>query len=824
MLGAIGLGLVKGFTRNIKEEKLRRIADQEKVDSYEQAVFNLIANSANDPNSRMTEAAANALQGMVKNARGKLNEREAIDMFGTQSEALDIDFTSDIASIMPLLKPVKEEEDKNKKYTSYPYEIVDGQGNAFGLAADISKIDSAPKAAKFLGTIGQSIMPRGRESGIFERSPVISNIIKESIYGSIAILEQDAFRESQESGQTGVKTYTPEPAILEALEYLGQTYTPSTPKQVLEKSGVEVDVAFVAPNEKQMAEEGNELQTLIGFDFVDFEDGTNIAKNMSETAKPKDMSEFLGNQQFGNPSLSIFVTAEHKGSLIQGQFELGSRVSKELMGMRPSMFANMGMLTGQPEQTEQFQQILNGVARGVVAAGGDNKNLEIKKVQLLVPYVNVPKGVGGTPAKTQVLSGAGAGSIVSKISAIPETRTIRGFYLQEIGIPEEQQSKYIQDRTALREKQTKALNQLILLRDERGNVGNIAVTRIATLFNYGKDMVMTGAGLIGFDTFENSVDAREGNYFGGSPDRNEPPSGYVTKDSLNNIINNQWQEAKSENKNIDFAAFARYESLKIGVAFSLARAADPSGRLSNQDIIQQLARLDGTLDTQEMSLVKINSLIDEIKVSVDMMDSEDVLLRNTDNIADYDKYGARLVKAHLLNSQVNTVANQNSFERTGSRKKGYQNADTLASDSGYTFINENVGRYNEQFQYKIDTRTNSNGVPQKNDNEDVLYFMDLPSGSTINSPAPFSDFSMYRLQQGQTPPSVNTTGLGSAAPRATVTANPAPVDPVVSTGLNYNDYDLVGGTKDAMIIRPKDGSANLDGTYRLVGDNYVPNQ
>ena len=823
MLGAIGLGLVKGFTRNIKEEKLRRIADQEKVDKYEEAVFNLIANSANDPDSRMTEAAANALQGMVKNARGKLNEREAIDMFGTQSEALDIDFTSDMASILPLLKPVKEEE-KDKKFTSFSYEYQDGKGNYLGLQRDPSKIDDKDDAVGFLKILQDSIIPRGKASGVFERSPDITNMVKENALMSIGILEQEAFRISQDKGLTGVQKYIPEPGVIAALDYLGQVYTPSTPKQILEKADVKVDVAFVAPTEKQMAQEGNELQTLVAFNFSDFDDGTNIAQNISETAKPKDMSEFLGNQQFGNPSLSLFVTPEHKGSLIQGQFELGSRVSKELMGMRPSMFANMGMLTGQPEQTEQFQRILNGVASGVTAAGGDNKNLEIKKVQLLVPYVDVPKGVGGTPAKTEVLSGAGAGSIVSNISAIPETRTVRGYYLQEIGIPEDQQSKYIQDRANLREKQTKALNQLILLRNERGNVGNIAVTRIATLFNYGRDMVMTGAGLIGFDTFENSVDAIEGNYFGGKLASNEPPSGYVTQDSLNNIINNQWKEAKQKNSKIDFAAFARYESLKIGVAFSLARAADPSGRLSNQDIIQQLARLDGTLDTQEMSLIKINSLIDEMKVSVDMMDSEDVLLRNTDNISDYDKYGARLVKAHLVNSQVNTVANQNFFERTGGRKKGYQNADTAASDSGYTFINENVGRYSGQFQNKIYTRTNSNGVPQKNDNGDVLYFMDLPSGSTISSPTPNADFSMYRLQEGQTPPAVNTTGLGSAAPRATVTANPAPVDPVVSTGLNYDDYELVGGTKDALIIRPTDGSANLDGTYRLVGDKYVPNQ
>lgn len=823
MLGAIGLGLVKGFTRNIKEEKLRRIADQEKVQKYEDAVFNLIGNSINDPNSRMTEAAANALQGMVKNARGKLGEREAIDMFGTQSQDLDIDFTKDLPSIMPLLKPVKEEEDKDKRYTSWAYEFSDADGNFLGVQVDPTKIDDKDSAVSWLRSLNESIMPRGKASGVFDRSPEITNMVKENTLMAVGILEQEAFRVSQDKGQiAGVSSYIPEPGVLEALEFLGgQPHTPSTPKQVLEKSGVEVDVAFVAPNEKQMAEEGNELQTLVGFNFIDFEGGTSIAQNMSDTAKPKDMSEFLGNQQFGNSSLSIFVTAEHKGSLIQGQFALGDRVSKEMMGMRPSMFANMGILTGQPEQTEQFQRILNHVARGVVAAGEDNKNLEIKKVQLLVPYVEVPKGVGGTPARREVLEGAGAGSIVSNIAAIPETRTVRQLYLQEIGIPEEQQSKYIQDRANSRENQTKALNQLIRLQKERGNVGNIAITRIATLYNYGKDMVMQAGGLVGFDTFENSADARQGNYFGGIKDGNEPPTGYVTKDSLNNIVNNQWK--KAQGNKVDFAAFARYESLKIGVAFSLARAADPSGRLSNQDIIQQLARLDGILDTQEMSLEKIGELIKEIKVSVDKMDSEDILLRNTDNISDNDKYGARLVKAHLLNSQVNTVANQNSYERTGSPKRGYENADTQASSAGFTFEN-NTTQYDGVFQNRVYTMTNSAGVPQKNEDGNTLYFMELPSGGAINSPTPMSDFSMYRLQEGQTPPPVNTKGLGSAAPQAAVTANPAPVDSTVSTGLNYKDYEMVGGTKDAMIIRPADGSANLDGTYRLVGDNYVPNQ
>ena len=51
--------------------------------------------------------------------------------------------------------------------------------------------------------------------------------------------------------------------------------------------------------------------------------------------------------------------------------------------------------------------------------------------------------------------------------------------------------------------------------------------------------------------------------------------------------------------------YARFESLRISLAFQMARAADPSGRLSNQDIIQQLARLGEDFDTPQMMKARI---------------------------------------------------------------------------------------------------------------------------------------------------------------------------------------------------------------------------
>tara|TARA_R100000951_G_C2652956_1_gene185033 strand:- start:5298 stop:7319 length:2022 start_codon:yes stop_codon:yes gene_type:complete len=62
---------------------------------------------------------------------------------------------------------------------------------------------------------------------------------------------------------------------------------------------------------------------------------------------------------------------------------------------------------------------------------------------------------------------------------------------------------------------------------------------------------------------------------------------------------------------------ARVESLKITLAFKMARAADPSGRLSNQDIELQLQKLGGGFTTVKQALSKLTVVRDEFQAQVD---------------------------------------------------------------------------------------------------------------------------------------------------------------------------------------------------------------
>lgn len=62
---------------------------------------------------------------------------------------------------------------------------------------------------------------------------------------------------------------------------------------------------------------------------------------------------------------------------------------------------------------------------------------------------------------------------------------------------------------------------------------------------------------------------------------------------------------------------ARLEALRITLAFKMARAADPSGRLSNQDIELQLQKLGGGFTTPAQALTKLRVVRDEFQAQVD---------------------------------------------------------------------------------------------------------------------------------------------------------------------------------------------------------------
>ena len=60
--------------------------------------------------------------------------------------------------------------------------------------------------------------------------------------------------------------------------------------------------------------------------------------------------------------------------------------------------------------------------------------------------------------------------------------------------------------------------------------------------------------------------------------------------------------------------YARFESrLRISLAFQMARAADPSGRLSDQDVRQMMALLGGDINTPRAMRAKIKRAMEEFE-------------------------------------------------------------------------------------------------------------------------------------------------------------------------------------------------------------------
>lgn len=90
---ALANGLVRGFTQNIEREMAKRASEREKLDLYTQTVLEA-STKKNFSNENVK-----AISGMIQNARNTLNEREAIDLFGTASAPLDVDFTGLLADL-----------------------------------------------------------------------------------------------------------------------------------------------------------------------------------------------------------------------------------------------------------------------------------------------------------------------------------------------------------------------------------------------------------------------------------------------------------------------------------------------------------------------------------------------------------------------------------------------------------------------------------------------------------------------------------------------------------------------------------------------------
>ena len=87
---AAALGAVQGFTRNIQEEKELRMGEQTKLDN----LTNLIANASLTAGDDFNAGAADIIGNMIKDAQGKIDARDRINIFGKAGPRVNVDLTS----------------------------------------------------------------------------------------------------------------------------------------------------------------------------------------------------------------------------------------------------------------------------------------------------------------------------------------------------------------------------------------------------------------------------------------------------------------------------------------------------------------------------------------------------------------------------------------------------------------------------------------------------------------------------------------------------------------------------------------------------------
>ena len=94
---AIGLatGFVQGFTRNIQTEQGIRFKEQERLDRVTDAITSAIL----DPGDNFNSAAVKALQASVQETQKEMDERGNIDIFGRAGPRINIDYDNVLSTI-----------------------------------------------------------------------------------------------------------------------------------------------------------------------------------------------------------------------------------------------------------------------------------------------------------------------------------------------------------------------------------------------------------------------------------------------------------------------------------------------------------------------------------------------------------------------------------------------------------------------------------------------------------------------------------------------------------------------------------------------------
>ena len=611
---ALAAGLIQGFTNNIKRERARRDTDFNRLETIssniaQQAALNPDLSQAQLDNIKY-------IQGMVSSKKEELERKPKIGLFGKETPRVRLEEADDIyAKLQPTRREEKNKQkdqvievtfsenvsffDTNyKKDVQYkiPRSVYDTLGKVYGYSIfgkhGDSKEDTGGYKIKlskdvfftlnndpnqnpiaFVNEVNQRSVSDPSFITLMKNNLNYYNLIKSQLDSSIAIIEKD------------LQKIRADATNLDEISKLIPVFNLN-------------NFNNLNPDSKEPTVESNIGKNL--FDNKDMAvfnipDSTEIFGVPINENNKEGVKKILGNLNMKNiDGLSDSLNEKFYAKLIDANPDKKQRIFKATMEIS-KIVPNVNALDPDEGLTTSNEKTLAEIYKELQSLNLSDEEL----IYALAPFMSFKDQA--MQMKPPV---SGVGFQIQNTSSL--TREQYALKKSNLNFKNFSELEDSLTNTNL------LLNQLQELRKNRQNVEGetLGFEELKKFFKFNlsvaKDIFQAS-----FVLFDGKSDTLSDIATGNGKDKNRRlRSGefYIDDDS---------NEAKEFRKQLNDRIqsddkFAKIEALTIALAFRLARAADPSGRLSNQDIQQQLVRLGDMQDLRGAALQKIDLLIDEV--------------------------------------------------------------------------------------------------------------------------------------------------------------------------------------------------------------------
>jgi|TARA_R100000458_G_C8278353_1_gene254437 hypothetical protein len=579
---AFATGLIGGLTRNMEREYEKRQSDQQKIDD----VQTLLTEYAMKPADEKSVAGVNAVRDMLQTARQEVADRPRVGLLGRRSPELELDIGK-LSGIMDDLSDfefyVGSGDNKIGFNIKRPQKYDASIGSAVFAEVGRHMSDDVTKLKYIADPNAYYEVSNMLEQSIAAQNRAAMSSPKDQIF----LFDENTiswWRDWQEIGEL-VRSANPGQKTKSVNEVNGAS---------LQEANPDMKVVGLWKAKKSDDEGGESL--LIG--PISFEGNPN--QEALEKSYMNVGSLLAANDPFSTfdefqKHIQIFdITDDDVMQMLENSINLGAAFP------RIGMLAPGKGLTKQISDENGSRQEKYANTLDILSEYNTSGTFE-GGVYMLYPHFidrgssTIYKGANGRTGNYRIVTKAGdSQDYVVKLHYGTEVSQGANF-----GLMKTEMDDNFAVMTSLN---TLAVN-VVKLED------SVAYSKFRDALRFVGDTVLSIGNDLGFlDNLGLSEGQRAAISLGSDPNTSIT-SGFL-EELQQKITDAQALDAQSEGKDV---TFAQIMSLRIGLAFKMARAADPSGRLSDQDVRQQLERLGSDTDSVRQVLQKIGVVAKEFE-------------------------------------------------------------------------------------------------------------------------------------------------------------------------------------------------------------------